>query len=288
MRSMTSLPSTSVDSPRGSISEPACVCPLCHKPDTMKKAKRLYGTMVCKKCHERFIGKRMCAFGIDLLVGVMILVGLFVSSCYWADHHSIPISSGNLADIRDSMIRGYKTSMRWFFKWSLPWTFYLVLKDGCWFASPGKWLFGFRVVDEQTGTPIGFWRSFKRNWWLFLFMPLSFLFHTLIDPFTHTQRSVLVGISGEMIGILGMVLMWRGPRWGDGWARSRVVIRKKIDHPVFGIGLTHCRRCGYDLRRNTTDRCPECGQPLTLAQQGKLAERTAAPTPSRPASIDNA
>lgn len=111
----------------------------------------------------------------------------------------------------------------------------LFMKDGFRGCSPGKAVCGLRVVSTVTGRPAGFLSSLKRN--LVLYVPLMPL-------------------------VMAFLLM-DGPRVGDGWARTRVILRKHAGHPVFtGLPAAHCTRCHYDLTGNTTGICSECGTPV--------------------------
>lgn len=121
------------------------------------------------------------------------------------------------------------------------------LKDGFTGQSPGKAICDVQVVDERTGDPAGFVASFKRN--LVLLVP----FVPLIVAF----------------------LLCKGSRWGDGWAKTRVVWKRYADHPVFRGGL-RCENCQYDLTGNTSGACPECGKPLSANNLALLAEQNAA------------
>ena len=104
------------------------------------------------------------------------------------------------------------------------------LKDGFAGHSIGKFACGVQVVDKATFRPAGFGRSFMRNLPLFIpFMPL-----------------------------IVAVLLQRGYRLGDGWAKTKVIWKKYANHPVFTGGLA-CENCQYDLTANTTGICPECG-----------------------------
>jgi uncharacterized RDD family membrane protein YckC len=73
-----------------------------------------------------------------------------------------------------------------------------LLKDGFNGHSLGKAMLGLQVVDMDSGQGAGFGASFKRN------LPLLIPFVPLI---------VAIQLSG-------------GPRWGDGWANTRVVWKK--------------------------------------------------------------
>ena len=111
----------------------------------------------------------------------------------------------------------------------------LFMKDGFGGYSPGKRICGVRVIDLATERPAGFVMSLKRN--LILLVPPMPL----------------------------IVAFWlvRGHRIGDGWAGTRVVLRKYADHPVFtGVVAPNCTECRYDLTGNTTGVCSECGVPV--------------------------
>jgi uncharacterized RDD family membrane protein YckC len=84
------------------------------------------------------------------------------------------------------------------------WTIFIA-KDGIAGSSPGKWLTGVRAVDVDSLQPIGFVASIKRN------LP------------------TLIPIVPLVIG----VQLIKGYRWGDDWARSKVIWNKYADNPVF-------------------------------------------------------
>jgi uncharacterized RDD family membrane protein YckC len=113
-------------------------------------------------------------------------------------------------------------------------SFSFIFKDGFSGMSPGKWLLDVQVVDVITREPISFGRSLKRN------------LITLI-PF---------------IVIIPAFQMIKGPRWGDGWART-AVIRGKYAHKLpFDPRGFLCTGCGYNLTGNVSGICPECGTPV--------------------------
>lgn len=106
-------------------------------------------------------------------------------------------------------------------------------KDGFGGRSPGKALFGLRVVDRMTLQPTSFGASLKRN--LVLFLPL-YIGHIVI----------------------ALTLRRRG-RFGEKWAGTMVVQDRYRNNLVFTGGHRPCRACGYDLTGNQSGRCPECG-----------------------------
>lgn len=116
--------------------------------------------------------------------------------------------------------------------------------------SPGKVLTKVQVVDERSREPIGAVQSFLRN--------VIFLIPYL-------------GI------IVGSSTMMKGKRWGDGWAKTRVVWLTYRHRPPFAPAGRYCRECGYDLTGNLSGQCPECGKEIP-----RSVERNAsfAPSPS--------
>jgi hypothetical protein len=81
------------------------------------------------------------------------------------------------------------------------------LKDGFRGQSPGKFLTGVQVLNEETGQPAGFWASFKRN------LPLLI------------PRAVIV-VPLQLV---------RGHRLGDRWSRTEVVWKKYKDKAPFAV-----------------------------------------------------
>jgi uncharacterized RDD family membrane protein YckC len=76
--------------------------------------------------------------------------------------------------------------------------------------SPGKLLCGIQTIDRVTGEPIGFQQSFKR------------------------MLPVLIPI----VPLIMAFQINKGPRWGDKWARSKVIWLKYPDSPVFASEAT--------------------------------------------------
>lgn len=81
----------------------------------------------------------------------------------------------------------------------------LFFKDGFAGHSVGKWICGVQVVDRDSGAPAGMGSSFLRNW-------------IMVVPFV----PLIVALS-----------MNRGPRLGDGMAKTRVIWKRYRDSPVF-------------------------------------------------------
>jgi len=79
----------------------------------------------------------------------------------------------------------------------LAWTLFL-LKDGFNGHSVGKAMLGLQVVDVDSGEGAGFGASFKRN------LPLLI----------------------PVVPLIAAIQLNGGPRWGDGWANTRVVWKK--------------------------------------------------------------
>jgi uncharacterized RDD family membrane protein YckC len=132
-------------------------CPLCANAKHMKKAKALYGHMVCRKCYYAFANRRQFAFFIDIVTWrvAMFPVG-FVLGLTMA-----------LAGFHRSEIYAVATIIGWL----LLSVFFC--KDSFAGQSPGKALCGVKVIDRESGQPATIGASFKRNLCLLIpFMPL--------------------------------------------------------------------------------------------------------------------
>ncbi len=111
---------------------------------------------------------------------------------------------------------------------SLLGTGWFMLTD--WSGSPGKWLFQLRAVTLE-GAPLGPLAALKRN--IVLGLP-TILRSMLVAGWLGLQgenqqwdRGLLacVGLSVTLGELIGMVLQPDNRRWGDTFARSRVVDR---------------------------------------------------------------
>ncbi len=81
----------------------------------------------------------------------------------------------------------------------------LLAKDGFSGTSPGKALMGVQAIQRSTGVPIGFGASIMRN------LPTAI----------------------PIVPLIVALQLIKGPRWGDGWAGTKVIWRKYADNPVF-------------------------------------------------------
>ncbi len=96
----------------------------------------------------------------------------------------------------------------WFLiMWSVS-TSLMLVKDSWRGTSPGKWLCGLQVVDVDHGGPIGIRQSVVRN--------LPAVVHGMAWP-----------------ALIVAHRMRFGPRDGEKWARTRVIVRKHRDAPAF-------------------------------------------------------
>jgi uncharacterized RDD family membrane protein YckC len=166
---------TKGDGQAGLTPEQGC-CPLCGKIKHMNKSRSMYGVPVCRSCSNAFANLRLLAVVIDELV----LVGLFLAT-----------TKGGTSSITDPVAAWL--SVIYF------------IKDGFWGYSPGKALLGLQVINENTGKPIGFLRSIKRN------LPILF--------------PIMPLIIGSQVH--------KGHRSGDLWSQSKVVWKRYSAHPIF-------------------------------------------------------
>lgn len=167
------------NTPASSTKTDKC-CPLCGKSKHMPKEKSLYGHLVCKKCYYSFANRRQLAFAIDV-----ILLNIFFI-------------------IFAAFIVGVKTEEQESSLWFICLLIFF-MKDGFSGSSPGKYVVGVKAINENTGKPIGFGSSFKRNLPLLIpFMPIAVAYQ-----------------------------LCKGHRTGDKWSDSKVIWKKYADNPVF-------------------------------------------------------
>jgi uncharacterized RDD family membrane protein YckC len=204
-------------------------CPLCERlinPRWLRKnpAKiRLNEVVVCGPCRNGFANRRQLAYIIDWII-IQILTVAALSLVESMVGGVLAGSPGSSWRLQYLADIGMILAVRAL----------LFCKDGFAGQSPGKALFGLQVIDWDTREPIGFGRSLKRN------LPLLIPYVPLVLAFT----------------------LLKGWRWGDRWARTRVIWKKhafKLPFDPWGI---RCPICGYDLTGNVSGVCPECGTPI--------------------------
>ncbi len=173
------------------------------------KPKSLYGYPVCSKCFYGFAARRQFAFILDFLFMRILAFAAGFAAGYLI--RVLGIMSG--MSERENEIGGSVVGFVVLF--------FFLLKDGFSGASLGKRLTGLEVLDRGTGRPAGFLASFKRN---------------------------LPGIIPLMPIILG-VSLYKGRRLGEGWADTKVVIKKYKDRLPFSTmqegGLPPGREGGF-------------------------------------------
>lgn len=166
-------------------------CPLCQRSDKKwEKAKPLYDVLVCKKCSDDFANLRTLAHVIDKVV--------WMFGPYMAMLTFMSILPGLLAVCFAILML-------------LMMTIGFTLKDGFNGKSIGKRVLGLQVVDQNSGAPIGLWKSFLRN----------IVFYIPILP------------------LIALLTLSKGKRIGDDWANSRVVWDKHLGKgPFWNLGAT--------------------------------------------------
>jgi len=207
----------------------------------MNKPKLLYGAEVCRKCYYGFANRRQAAWVIDAICFAIITQLLALP----VDHVCAALGLGFAVAFSLGLLIGITMAL------------VFAVKDGFAGHSLGKKLFGVQVVDRTTLDPIGFTRSFKRNW------PLAIPYLSLIFV---------------LIAVFQMV---KGPRIGDGMAKTKVIWKKHRRTKVFSPDEPYCEQCSYDLRGNVSGICPECGQPISETNQ-RLINAIGVTPPVRP------
>ncbi len=142
--------------------EPPEMCPICGRED-MRRAKKLYGLTVCKKCAHGLASHRQAAYVLDwVVVGFGVMVTGMVTAVLMPE----ALGSDNGAAVAIAPF--------------IPLTLFVLLvglflgRDGLSGRSPAKRMLDLQVVDAKTHAPIGFWRSVLRN--VILVIPFMVLF----------------------------------------------------------------------------------------------------------------
>ncbi len=178
------------------------LCPICRSRPA-EGHTLLYGERVCKSCYMSFANRRQWAFAMDFLaifgvanIGIYTLL-FIIGAVVTQDQPSDTAALLGLFFLMTYFVSVY---------------ILFAVKDGFGGYSIGKYLCGLRVLNIDTGKPIGFMESFKRNL-IITFASIScFLWPALI--------------------VIGMDLN-KGERLHDGWARSKVVWGRYKDKRPF-------------------------------------------------------
>lgn len=217
------------------MSEPdTSACPICRRSVKTSRMQKLYEMPVCRKCRNAFANRRQAAYVLDgfcFWIVSLIFAGVLLQIAYFASPQLMEGFDRAVDDEDPAAVACF-----FVYNWILmPMAF--CLKDGFRGQSPGKWLCGVRVVDQETFEPISFGSSFKRN------LPLLI----------------------PVIPLIVALQLIKGFRTGDKWARTRVLQKKYAHQPPFDIRGLLCTKCGYNLTGNVSGRCPECGQTIPMA-----------------------
>jgi len=121
-------------------------CPICQRADTLA-TKKLYQTIVCKKCSQDLANRRHTAYFLD---SILLLGACYLFGALWG-------SMGEGALIAIQLLA----------------VFAFLARDVANGRSPGKRLSDLQTVDASTGEPIGLGKSLLRN--LILLVPFMIL-----------------------------------------------------------------------------------------------------------------
>ena len=136
-------------------------CPICNRVLlNPQRCKPLNDFIVCAKCRNGFANRRQAAYLIDALLFQLVAVYLpiYLYRLLPTPVAPQPAPAGPTGpDVLGVLL-------------TWVWPFIFVFKDGFRGKSPGKALFGVRVLDVPTRAPAGFFQSKKRN--LILMLPL--------------------------------------------------------------------------------------------------------------------
>lgn len=178
-------------------------CPVCGQPK-QKLAEKLYRVPICRQCSNEFTMLRCAAAVIDWVVLPPVL--FFGVALAWLVPIGIAESTTDIVviDTDSGSDEPKPTAVEIVLRasaWLIPILSYLLFcaKDGFSGYSPGKVWLELRVIDEETGKPIGFVQSIKRN-----VAPAAMCFLTAIAA----------------------VQLRYGPRVGDEIGKTKVIWRR--------------------------------------------------------------
>jgi RDD family len=178
----------------------------------MHRPRRLYWYTVCDRCCRDFTNRRQLAFALDLAIVLGVAGATSAAASYLLRRRAVdPTTIATLV----ALVLGVLAPL------------VLALRDGLGGRSVGRSLFGLRVIDTDTGLPIGASASVWRN--LATLVPVLW-------PFIAVQ-------------------MFTGFRMGDRLASTKVVWDRHAQHPIFGVVSTS--------RTNLSATEPHVAQPAT-------------------------
>jgi uncharacterized RDD family membrane protein YckC len=201
-------------------------CPVCGQPKRNLGSK-LYGVPTCRKCVDTFALRRNFAWFMEWIICIApyFLARLVETTLSVEARLGAPRDE----DIPKLMFVIVGSLL------SLGLLILFVLKDGLSGYSPAKYLFGLRVMDLRTGQPAGFIASIKRN------------------------------VLPALIPIIALVCsaqLRKGPRWGDGFAKTKVIWMKYAKSPVFDVSPLPVLAEVPQAQMPTLERMPEDGNPF--------------------------
>jgi len=163
----------------------------------------LFDHKVCRKCFHSFLNRRQLAFFIDIVI-INVVIYSFSFAGGFVIGFIIALATGEVNEQQLASIELIFSVIN-----IVLYILWFLFKDGFNGTSPGKAAMGVRVINEDTGYPIGFSGSAKRNWPIVLlgFVPFAWL--------------------------IIAVIMGKGYRIGDRGARTKVVWKKYQHSPVF-------------------------------------------------------
>ncbi|MGD9644577.1 MAG: RDD family protein [Pirellulales bacterium] len=177
----------------------AVYCPVCGQPKR-QLGSTLYGIPTCRKCVDAFALRRNLAWFAEWIICIApAIVARIVETTL-----SLEARLGNPSD--EDIAKILFILFGWMLSLALMILF--VFKDGVAGYSPLKYALGLRVMDVRTGQPAGLVASVKRN-----------------------ALPAIVPI----IALVCSAQLRKGPRWGDGFAKAKVIWTKHAKSPVFDV-----------------------------------------------------
>jgi uncharacterized RDD family membrane protein YckC len=192
------------------------LCPACHGDSwRTRKVLKLYGMQICRRCYYGLINRRQLAWVIDVVL-LFFIAFLVSAGMAMAGFGSGTTTSSAPLEVAIFLI--------------LETVF--AIKDGFRGQSPGKFVLGVQVVDRTTLEPVGFRQSFLRN--LPLYVPRAA--YTTVILLTQSPFGAFLGLASLAIVLIIAIQMKNGPRLGDKFANTKVILVKRRFRPPFEQG----------------------------------------------------
>jgi uncharacterized RDD family membrane protein YckC len=191
------------------------MCPLCDvELAAQTPIRQIYGLQVCASCHDDFAFRRGLAFFLDAMASnVVIMPAILLGFLLFGT--DMPVRARSFE--QNLFVR----SLTIVVLVAVP-ALLILLKEGFGGSSPGKALFGLKVINTSSGQTCSFASSMKRTLPLFVpFMPIYVAYQLFRSD---------------------------GRRLGDVWAGTKVISKQQRTKAPFCSQVSTRERNGYVRR----------------------------------------